>query len=626
MSESLDPRSAGPPPDGEQADPSSAVDAAPVARSGRALPWDLPLAVAAALSVIVLVRLADAPMQPYGSDSAQYIEHLTRMETLQAWVDPGDEGLLGFLRRADGAFPPLMHLVTLLVGSISGHAAENILWTGLLWLQLLALSVGISAALVVGSRRAGAAAYCGTLLLPAAHAFATRYYYDLPMTAMLWVAVPVALWSWDRRPLVGGVLVALVLFSADLVKWTALPFGWLMVAAAAATPRVLADGTRQFVVRQRLLGLATALLVSSMLVLAFVQIAGPYDSFTAMLGEIGDRGEDGAPTGVDSSNVQGVLTNLMASMQPVTAQRLAFYPVRLIASVFSPVVFALVLLLGALWALRDRRGWLLVSGVVLGQWGFLILRVPPVDDRFVLTLAPAFVLAAALGWNRLMLRGRWAIGALVILVGFAVAVDFHFGDPVAKTPTTSRPGYESFSELIRWGLADSADQRGWARRDSQPSNRSDVREDLWSVLRQCEATQWRLRAEDPLVGGSGDVYWFRYRTLLGHLVEDEPRRDVPPMCDEPPEGEVQMALSGVRRGGPPRRPACLAEEAWQLEGVVALASGSRDVAIWAPRGQLVCPALSMGRPGPQAAPDQSGPGGPVPSVDESGHDAQEASP
>jgi len=589
-------------------------------------PLDLPLAIAAALSVVLLVRMVGAPMQPYGSDSAQYIEHLTRMETLQAWAEPGDEGLLGFLRRADGAFPPLMHLVTLLAGKASGHAAEHILWTGLLWLQLLALSVGVAAALVVGSRRAGAAAYCGTLLLPAAHAFATRYYYDLPMTAVLWLAIPVVLLTWDRRPLLGGLLVALVLFAADLVKWTALPFGWLMVAAAAATPRVLWDGTRQFVLRRRALGLATALVVSSLLVLAFVQVAGPYDSFTAMLGEIGDRGEDGAPTGVDSSDVDGVLANLLSGMQPLSSQRLAFYPVRLIASVFSPVVFLVVVALGLLWGLRDRRGWVLILGTVLGQWAFLLLRVPPVDDRFVLTLAPALVLAAALGWDHLQLRSRWCVGGLAVVLGFAVAVDFHFGDPVQKTPTMSRPGHESFSELIRWGLADSADQRGWARRDSQPSNRSAVRDDLWGVLRQCEATQWRLRAEDALVGDSGDVYWFRYRTLLAYLVEGEPRRDVPPMCDDPPEGEVQMALTGVRRGTPPLRPSCLSDEVWHLEGVVALAAGPRDVAIWAPREQQACPALSMGWSSPHREADALVPGESSPVSGEEGHDAGGASP
>ena len=35
------------------------------------------------LSAILLARIAEAPMQPYGADTAHYIEHTARLDALQ---------------------------------------------------------------------------------------------------------------------------------------------------------------------------------------------------------------------------------------------------------------------------------------------------------------------------------------------------------------------------------------------------------------------------------------------------------------------------------------------------------------------------------------------------------------
>jgi hypothetical protein len=267
----------------------------------------------------------------------------------------------------------------------------------------------------------------------------------------------------------------------------------------------------------------------------------------------------------------------------------------MVASIFSPILALLCLGLLVTWLTRDRRGLTLVTVTVVGQLVFLLVRVPPLDDRFVLTLAPALILGAALGWHSLPASPRLVLGSLVLLVGLAVGLDFHFGNSQQSSPTRVQPGTETFSQLVRWGLADSADQRGWVRRDTQPSNRSAAREQLWAQIRQCDATNLRLAAEDRLVGDSGDVYWFRYRVLYAALEEEEPPRTVPPICNQPPEGQTQLAMSGVVRGHLPRRPRCIDEGEWELERILEVPLSRWDVAIWAPVGASVCPALGPGR-------------------------------
>ena len=57
----------------------------------------------------------------------------------------------------DGAFPPLMHLVTLPLGALAGHQAWVTLFSGLFWLLLLAGSVGVLTSALSGQRLAGIA-------------------------------------------------------------------------------------------------------------------------------------------------------------------------------------------------------------------------------------------------------------------------------------------------------------------------------------------------------------------------------------------------------------------------------------------------------------------------------------
>jgi len=555
------------------------------------------LLLALIVSAVVLLRVSASPIQPYGSDAAEYIEHHARMTTLLAWAEFQREGdFRAFLQAIDGSFPPALHLITITLGSLGGHAAHDVAWTGLLWLGLLALSVGVSGWLLSESPVVGLAAFAGTFLLPAAHAFAARYYYDLPMTALLWAMVALGLGLWLRRPILGGFVVGLVWFAASLVKWSALPFGGVMVLGMAITGRAGSTGSRPgragsgFV--RRVLASVLAVVVVALLTTAFIREVGPHDSFTAMLGDIGERGEVWGPEGFHEGGVKGAFNHLLGSLQPVTSDRLAFYPERLVASLFSPVLLAPVLLLLCFWVLQGPRGWPLIASVVLGQWLFLLLRVRPVDDRFLLTLAPALVLAAALGWGQLPRRIARATGWVFVAVGLLVCVDFHhsFGSPGGDG------GAAVSDRQQRWGLSDSMDQRGWARRDAQAEDRSELRDKLWRALESCEGQHLRFSFHEPFVGQQGDLYWFEYRVLYAHLEEGQPRRRLLPLCTEAPPDETQLALVSVPTGESPALPACLAEQGWQLEMVIPLGVRGRDLAVWGPKGPWACPGHEDNQP------------------------------
>jgi len=557
------------------------------------IPLDLPVTVGVGICAVVLSRIYGTGLQPYGSDSAQYIEHLTRLETLDVWRE-SSFGLVEFLRMADGSFPPLMHFVTLVLGMFTGHGAQDVLWTGLVWLLLLAVSVASVTLSISGSGRAAAATFCGAMLLPSLHGAACRYYYDLPMTALLWMATAVAFSTFVRRPTLGGLLVGLLLFAANLVKWTALPYGLIMVAAVPLMVWVEGGEDRRWRFQHSLAALTFSIVVMVGLSVLFIKVVGPYDSFTAMLGEIGDDAPHGAPAGVDSAESTDVLSGIFARVETPTFARLAFYPARMMASVYSPLLLALTLLLGWFWARSDRRGWIAVAAIVVGQWFFVLLRVPPLDDRFLITAAPALLVPAAMGWDLLGSRLRMALGAAVLVVGFGVALDFHFADsPSVRSVAPTRAGPDKLAQIVRWGLADSVDQRGWVRRSTQAHDRAEVREALWAQLRRCNVQHFRLSADDAIVGDAGDVYWMRYRTLYAHLEEGEQRHTVPPICNHPPAGDMQLALSGVWKGTLPVRPRCIDEKGWELERVIEVPGGVRDLAIWSPVDTQSCSGLDV---------------------------------
>ena len=494
-----------------------------------------PLLAACTAAGFTLHRIARTPIAPYGDFGAAWLEHEARLHFALQWRDHAGAGLWERILAGDGQYPPLLHFVTLGFSRWTGYRVEDVAWTGLLWLALLAAAVAACAWAITRSSLATSAAATLVFLWPTGPAVATRYYYDLPLTAVLWVTAAVALAGWDgaspldrrwrRVPrflaqlvvvLPFGALVGLLAAIACGFKWTALAFAPLMVGAAFLCP-VHRDGLRwRLPVRLLGLGVATAL--------------GCYLLWTVGL-SLGERGSlaitlnDMWPgVGTELYKAEGLWSFDAArqAMPPGGASdsplRGMFYPLTLITAVLSPLFAAT--LAGPLvhWVRRDRRGAPFVLGVVGGQMMFLTLVISSLDERFLLTLAPAVLLAAAVGWSTLdpTRRTRW--GALVIAAALCVSTDFHYGDDLPwATPVDVRiPGADTV-RIRGLGLGDSWEQRGWARLDSQANPRVQARAMLWSLMHQCGYGPEALRNADSGSTPFGERDWLDYGSMLEAL-------------------------------------------------------------------------------------------------------------
>lgn len=474
------------------------------------------LAVLLGLATMVALRLTGSPMDGYGDSAAQYIEHLARLR-LQIRIEQGiGPGPLSALVQLDGLYPPGLHLLTTAAAPLIGHTAEAVAWTGLIWWAGLALATARAAeALRPG---AGPWAAVATAAIPALHASATRYYYDLPMTTLLWAALATLLHAERGRPLARGAAAGLLFSAACFVKWSALPFGLPMVAGAL-THLWLRD--RRVAAR---VGLAT-LLVTGGIIGGF--IASGSTSFGAMTGSTFQPPPGVEPAALASiGQMPGgpVLRAMLLQATTIDPARMSFYPTRLIATVLSPTLAVAGLPLLFAW-LRDRApGWPLpvVGGAT--TFAFILLLVPPLDERFLLTLAPAFGLAAGLGGAALPGRLRPIAAILGALASLAVAADFHL------RPTTV-PMHDQAGQLrddaldgrrvvLRPGAGSSWDLRGWARSDTARRDRTRLRRALDQRLSSCAGAD--LEAGVPgVITAAGDDNWFAYREALA-AVEGRP--------------------------------------------------------------------------------------------------------
>ena len=111
------------------------------------------------VGAVVFARVVRDGIQMYGCDAAPYIEHVARLHTLRAWREGSLLSPWDMFVSMDGAFPPLMHLLNLPLGAFVGHQAWVALFSGLLWLLLLAAAVGSLATALSHQRLAGLAAF-----------------------------------------------------------------------------------------------------------------------------------------------------------------------------------------------------------------------------------------------------------------------------------------------------------------------------------------------------------------------------------------------------------------------------------------------------------------------------------
>ena len=398
-------------------------------------------------------RIHRQPIQPYGDAAAAWIEHAVRAELVEDLRADPATGPWDLLVRSDGeSHPPVLHLTHAALGAAVGHSAEAQVPWAPLWLLILAASMALVGR-AIGGGAAAAAAFVGTLLTPALHGAATRIHYDLPMTALLWGAVAVLVTairgrSWWAAPVAAGLL-----FLAALTKWTAVPFGAVMLLGVALSP----VGTR----RARLSMVAAAAAAAGALIALY--LSGSTQSFVGGQLALGAAGPAGLP----------------------------WYLARIALAGLSPLGALAVAALAVPWWRADRPGVGLIGAVIVGQLAFLLIAVEVRDERFVITLLPALVLLAALGWAHRPDRS-WSAAILAALA--LVAIDMHGG-----------PGRT---------VEDSVERRGWATAASTPDDAPALRRATWDLVARCGATRLGIPGG---ITETGDVWWLRYRAALARL-------------------------------------------------------------------------------------------------------------
>lgn len=237
----------------------------------------------------------------------------------------------------------------------------------------------------------------------------------------------------------------------------------------------------------------------------------------------------------------------------LTQERLLFYPVWMVRSVVSPALTLALLPLGVFWAARSRVGLGLVLVTVLGQLGWLVATVPILDERFVLTLVPAGLLAAALGFAALSHAARIVAAPLVLVVGLSVSWDMHFGapgvfqiaDPAWRVDHWRKLGMESAYNI----------DGAWARGDVDGLDCADLRKRLWDAVVSCEATVVGIgEREAPLLR---EGYWWSFKsvemavrtggTSEFHLVNtwDETGAELVFTAGAVPEGEAVVRIGDL---------------------------------------------------------------------------------
>ncbi len=544
------------------------MDTAPTRRLEIALGVAAPLCVTA----IVLRRIHAASMQPYGDSAAQYIEHLARLRVALRLRDLQGAGPLETLLAVDGLYPPLLHLVTLVIAPLP---AESVLWTGLIWMGLLALGVGLLVDGLGAGRRAALAAAVAATLIPGLHAASVRYYYDLPMSALLWLGLGLlAAGGWARSA--GG---GLALGAAALIKWSALPLGAPLVAGLLASvprerrPRVL-------------LGTAVGAAVAGGFVLA------GSTSFGAMAGVTFQPPTGAALPEAASAllaalpqEIAGPLGAMALQVAALDGERLGFYPLRLAATVLSPLLSVGLIAAAAIWLRRGAPGGRLLAIGAAGHLLFLILLVPPLDDRFLLTIAPGAAIIVGGAWagcRRSLLACAAAIGAALWVAG-----DFHLPagtEPLHRDWRQPPEGQRDGSALVvRPGLSSSRFLRGWGRADEAMSDRRALRAAVWAAVTACGAR--RVRGPEPALSAWGDDNWWAYQAALGTL-RGEP---APPRVsgDGPLQaGDLWAAADPQDAFGPvPGTP-----KAWVMLRRVPDPAGGPGVRLWAlPQDVDGCP-------------------------------------
>jgi len=587
-------------------------------------PWMLATLVVGLLFSVVATRPYDNALFHHARAGSDWSHHYIRVQMATSLQDTGLADLPTWLVEGDHDFPPLIHAVGAPLGYIVGHSEANIQRLGLLWVLMLGLSVGWVAHRLSRSRRIAIAAGTAVLLMPSAHAASMNYYFDLPMTALLWLAAAALLGTQDRWPLLAGILAGSLCFLAGLAKWTALPMAPpLLLGALACLP----TGQRWSPIllgRRVLSATALAATLALLLVHYWKLSTRSWDRMLHMT--YGSELDQPAGSGAAGADASGILSQLLGKLPDVIdllahldLDSLFFYPVRLVFCVLSPMVAILVLLGCMLWLRRGALGWPLVGSLAAGHLLLLYFVIPDLDDRFLLTLAPALILAAVFGWRTLSEPLRTAAACLFVCVSIWVAWDFHHTAPQpppdpgpGEPPTPTRSALEEaidaadvLTNLKGPGLQSGVDRQwGWSRADDVATPYFPLRTIIWDALVRCGAQV--VLVENLLMPLDVGGLWWSYRNTLALLENEHVFESIQGF-----EGDMLSTYSGdtialetaieqdlvvvVARNdlsqpdAPPQRPRLL-QSGWRRKALAdrGQKEGASHLAIWAPEGSALC--------------------------------------
>lgn len=565
-----------------------------------------PLAAIGVVAVVVVLRVLATGIQPYGTDGAAWIEHVARVQTAMEVRD----GHPDMLDRMDGEFPPGLHLVTLPLSAALGHdAAVGVALTGVLWMLLLAAGVGLVTA-ALADRRIGWLAAALVCFLPAVHGAATRYYYDLPLLALIWFAAGAVLTWGERRPVVAASIATAALTLAWSVKWFALPTGLPVIVAAAVVAR---PGAGRWAWRSAIV----AVVSGGLMVLGalwFLGAAGDFNSLDQARQIMGSND----PLLVDVHEPPSTLALAWQRVVERPVSDVAFYAGRAIGSVLSPLL-TVALLAGLVAAVRRRLGRpvLLLALAAGGNLAFVYAMVPVLDDRFVVPSAVALVPAAACGLAALgeqrarLIPAVLALGVLVtvefhaspsgfwnasILLWDSEHSQFHPGDSSGEAGHAyDRPGKARPAVIWRGPFGGSSiEDRGWTRRDEQPPAFHPERVDLLEAVLALEPDCIAVPAEAPGFDRRGDAFWWQYRVFLERMGGND-ALSLTPSCEGgpiPPSCDPDVVV--LPRNG---RRLCVSDDFASVErpeGLPGLAvPAPEDIAVVTPVG-MVLPRVERG--------------------------------
>ena len=524
------------------------------------------------VGTVVLRRIARSGPQRYGM-GAEFIEHLSRLRVLASWRERGDMSALRWFLGADGEYPPLLHVIANAASPLLGHEIADVGPLSIVWVALLGLGTGLAVTGWTGRPRVGGAAAVLAMLIPAVPAVATNYYYDLPMSSLVWLGVGLAAWLGRSRPVIAAVVAGVVLGAAALIKWTALPFA---AVGLLATVRDRRSGA-----------VAAGAGVLAMAIMAGFCATPGENSFTSAMRNAIPPQDVVTP---DHGRSEGPLPDVLGAAltrplrQITTAWSLGFFawfPLAFLVGILSPLG---ALFLGplAVRGLRRHPELRRPCAIVLGGGAmFFALWIHVQDERFLLTLAPAFAAAAAAGLVSIeRARTRVIVATATVLALMGVAVDFHFGPKtiVNRAVELLQVEYRAVRVVARGlGLSSSDGGIGWLRADEQLPARRAYRDAVWDAMLLTDATTVTTVRDAPLFHDTSDEHWIDWRVAWDRIVLEEPQLDHL-RHDDPRPAELLLARSGQMGIDPSR---------WTLLRPLGADDGGAELALWRRRAAVM---------------------------------------